>query len=87
MDSGSTFARDDDTDPYNSVREWWSGDGHHCATPREDLLAQLGLPGGWGGRLACQAGHLVRVRKFEGWTPWWQARRLPYYVIIAHRAA
>jgi hypothetical protein len=35
---------DDDTDPYNSVREWWNSDGHHCATPREDLFAQLGLP-------------------------------------------
>lgn len=34
---------DDDTDPFNSVREWWNSDGHHCATPREDLFAQLGL--------------------------------------------
>lgn len=34
---------DDDTDSYNAVREWWNSDGHHCATPREDLFAQLGL--------------------------------------------
>jgi hypothetical protein len=34
---------DDDTDPYNSVREWWNSGGNHCATPREDLFAQLGL--------------------------------------------
>ena len=35
---------DDDTDPYNAVREWWNSDGRHCRTPREDLFAQLGLP-------------------------------------------
>ena len=34
---------DDDTDPYNTVREWWNSDGRHCATPREDLFAQLGV--------------------------------------------
>jgi hypothetical protein len=34
---------DDETDPYNSVREWWNSDGRHCSTPREDLFAQLGL--------------------------------------------
>lgn len=35
---------DDDTDPYNAVREWWNSEGGHCQTPREDLFAQLGLP-------------------------------------------
>ncbi len=34
---------DDDTDSYNAVREWWNSDGRHCAAPREDLFAQLGL--------------------------------------------
>jgi hypothetical protein len=34
---------DDDTDPYNAVREWWNSDGQHYRTPREDLFAQLGL--------------------------------------------
>jgi hypothetical protein len=34
---------DDDTDPYNSVREWWNSEGRHYRTPREDLFAQLGL--------------------------------------------
>jgi hypothetical protein len=34
---------DDDTDPYNAVREWWNSDGRHCRTPREDLFTQLGL--------------------------------------------
>ena len=36
---------DDDTDPYNAVREWWNGDGRHYRTPREDLFVQLGLAG------------------------------------------
>jgi len=36
---------DDDTDPYNAVREWWNSDGCHYATPREHLFAQLGMGG------------------------------------------
>lgn len=35
---------DDDSDPYNAVREWWNSDGRHHRTPREDLFGQLGLP-------------------------------------------
>jgi hypothetical protein len=35
---------DDDSDPYNGVREWWNSDGRHYATPREHLFEQLGLP-------------------------------------------
>jgi hypothetical protein len=42
---------DDDTDPYNAVREWWNSDGRHCQTPREDLFAQLGV----GGRASSRA--------------------------------
>jgi hypothetical protein len=34
---------DDDTDPYNAVREWWNSDGRHYRTPREDLFTQLGM--------------------------------------------
>ncbi|PYI84662.1 MAG: hypothetical protein DME26_12860 [Verrucomicrobia bacterium] len=29
---------DDDTDPYNRVREWWNSDGRSYATPREHLF-------------------------------------------------
>ena len=36
---------DDDTDPYNQVREWWNSDGRRYATPREHLFEQLGLSG------------------------------------------
>jgi hypothetical protein len=32
---------DDDTDPYNAVREWWNSAGRHYQTPREDLFDQL----------------------------------------------
>jgi hypothetical protein len=40
---GMLVVCDDDTDPYNAVREWWNSDGLHYRTPREDLFAQLGL--------------------------------------------
>ncbi len=36
---------DDDTDPYNRVREWWNSDGRSYATPREHLFEQLGFAG------------------------------------------
>jgi len=34
---------DDDTDPFNAVREWWNTDGREYATPREALFEQLGF--------------------------------------------
>ena len=40
---GVLIVCDDDTDPYNKVREWWNSDGRRCQTPREDLFTQLGL--------------------------------------------
>ncbi len=45
---GMLIVCDDDTDPYNGVREWWNSDGRHSRTPREDLFAALGGtdPGG-----------------------------------------
>jgi hypothetical protein len=49
---------DDDTDPYNAVRDWWNGDGYHWRTPRQDLFAQLGLgsePIDEGGRASSRA--------------------------------
>ncbi len=36
---------DDDSDPFNRVREWWNSDGQRYATPRENLFEQLGLTG------------------------------------------
>ncbi len=34
---------DDDSDPYNSVKDWWNSDGLHYAAPRIHLFEQLGL--------------------------------------------
>ncbi|HXT39884.1 MAG TPA: hypothetical protein VN887_07670 [Candidatus Angelobacter sp.] len=34
---------DDDTDPYNKVREWWNSGAIRYATPREHLFEKLGL--------------------------------------------
>ncbi len=40
---GMLVVVDDDTDPFNAVREWWNSNGRNFATPRLDLFAQLGL--------------------------------------------
>jgi hypothetical protein len=34
---------DDDSDPFNTVREWWNSGGLSYATPREHLFEQLGF--------------------------------------------
>ncbi len=34
---------DDDSDTFNSVREWWNSDGNNFSAPREHLFAQLGF--------------------------------------------
>ena len=39
---GALMVCDDDSDSFNSVREWWISDGLRYATPREHLFAQLG---------------------------------------------
>jgi hypothetical protein len=41
-DGGVLVLCDDDSDPFNGVREWWNSDGLHYATPREHLFAQMG---------------------------------------------
>ena len=42
---GALVVIDDDTDPYNRVREWWNSDGRSYATPREHLFERLGFVG------------------------------------------
>ena len=37
---------DDDTDPYNHVREWWNRDGKTARIPRQDLFERLGVSDG-----------------------------------------
>jgi hypothetical protein len=40
---GVLLVVDDDTDPYNKVREWWNSNGLTSATPRGHLFKELGL--------------------------------------------
>jgi len=42
-DGGVLVVCDDDSDPYNKVREWWNSGSNHYATPREHLFEQLGF--------------------------------------------
>jgi hypothetical protein len=52
---------DDDSDPYNRVREWWNSDGQHYATPREHLFEQLGVSAEQAG--AAKPGDLIAIGK------------------------
>jgi len=38
---GALVVCDDDSDPFNSVREWWNSDGMTYRTPREHLFEKL----------------------------------------------
>ena len=40
---GALIFVDDDSDPYNSVTDWWNSGGLHYAAPRIHLFEQLGL--------------------------------------------
>jgi hypothetical protein len=52
---------DDDSDPYNGVRDWWNSDGRRYAAPRGHLFELLGIKGD---RLDLTAvGRPVRVGK------------------------
>ncbi len=61
---GALVFVDDDTDPYNRVREWWNTGRNSYATPREHLFAQLGLDK----QPSIGTGESVRVGK--GWVTW-----------------
>jgi hypothetical protein len=39
---GKLIVVDDDSDPYNKVREWWNTGAMHFATPREHLFETVG---------------------------------------------
>jgi len=41
MRGGQLVVCDDDTDPYQIVRDWWNSGGIHYATPRKHLFEQL----------------------------------------------
>ena len=56
---GALVVVDDDSDPYNKVREWWNSDGNRFASPREHLFGLLGI-----GQTNFYGGiNLVKVRK------------------------
>ncbi len=40
---GQLIFCDDDSDPFNSVHEWWNTGGNQFSTPREELFARLGF--------------------------------------------
>jgi hypothetical protein len=42
---GSLIFVDDDSDPFNAVREWWNSGSLHFANPREQLFSLLGISG------------------------------------------
>ena len=58
---GVLLVCDDDSDPYNQVRDWWNSDGHHYATPREHLFEQLKLTSDQAA--AAKVGTLVPIGK------------------------
>ncbi len=40
---GTLVIVDDDSDPYNKVRDWWNTDANRYTTPREQLFECLGI--------------------------------------------
>jgi hypothetical protein len=45
---GVLVVYDDDSDPFNSVREWWNSGGMSYRTPREELFEKLNFSQGTG---------------------------------------
>jgi hypothetical protein len=43
-DGGALVVVDDDSDPYNTVREWWNTAPYAYTTPRQHLFSVLGIP-------------------------------------------
>jgi hypothetical protein len=58
---GTLVVIDDDSDPYNKVREWWNDDSFSYSTPRQHLFEQLGLDG------ETTAGHYAIGRGRLAW--------------------
>ncbi len=43
---GALIVIDDDSDPFNSIREWWNSSREAFKTPRQHLFAELGVSDG-----------------------------------------
>ena len=63
---GSLVVVDDDSDPFNQVREWWNTGDRHDTTPRLDLFRQLGLPPEPAGVQRVGKGTVLLVRRSPG---------------------
>jgi hypothetical protein len=57
---------DDDSDPYNQVREWWNSDGFSYATPREHLFERLGITG-----RELETGRVGGIARVSGGAVYW----------------
>jgi hypothetical protein len=56
---GNLLVVDDDSDPYNTVREWWNSNDLSYKTPRLHLFEQLDLKNTEPGRFAVGSGSLT----------------------------
>jgi hypothetical protein len=57
---GALVVVDDDSDPYNAVREWWNTAPNSFKTPREHLFEALGLAKDFSGLKKVGKGVVVR---------------------------
>lgn len=60
---GALVVIDDDSDPYNHIREWWNTAPNQFATPREHLFEALGLPRDFVGSKSVGRGFILRVKQ------------------------
>jgi len=65
---GVLLVCDDDSDPYNKVREWWNSPRQTFSTPREHLFKQLGIEAGFASEASQREwsvgkGHVIWLRK------------------------
>jgi hypothetical protein len=59
-EGGALVVVDDDTDPYNGVREWWNTSPRAYKTPRQHLFERLGLDKDATGLVRIGRGTVVR---------------------------
>ena len=59
---GALVVIDDDSDPFNAVREWWNTAPMTFKTPRQHLFLQLGLPADFSGTRRVGKGVVVRAK-------------------------
>ena len=57
---GALVIMDNDSDPYNAVREWWNEGGNNYATPRQHLMETLGLNKDFVGGQKVGQGFVIR---------------------------